>query len=220
MKTKFFSLLLSLIMFGTFSMVLLSCGDKDNDDDPVILVEDGTYIMGDAFEYNELKNDGAMQKGINEVDHSDRDGMYVKYVALSATGGFNIVVVSGTTQTTYGPDVVSNIDLTGVSEAPQVTIQKGTFKETDSKFTVPADGLYQIVLDNELGLVAIIPINNWGVIGGATQGGWGADQAMPLTSTFSKTALTYEATEVVLIPGEFKFRQDGDGKLLWMMKRP
>ena len=212
MKTKFFSLLLSLILFSTGIVTFSSCGD-DDDDTPPILVEDGTYIMGDAFAYNELKIEGQMEKGINEVDQKERDGMYDKYVTLTAAGGFNIVVVTGKTQKTYGPNVITSVDLKGVADHPAVTIQKGTFKETTEKFKVPADGLYKIVLDNQLGLVAIIPVTKWGVIGGATLGGWGADQPLPLTSAFSKTTLTYEAKDMIFIPGEYKFRQDGGWKV-------
>lgn len=212
MKTKFFSLLLSLFLFSAGMLTFSSCGD-DDPVDPPILVEDGTYIIGDAFAYNELKIEGQMGKGINEADQKERTGMFEKYVALTAAGGFNIAVVTGKTQKTYGPNAVSSVDVKGVADHPAVTIQRGTFKETTEKFKVPADGLYKIVLDNQLGVIAIIPISKWGVIGGATIGGWGADQALPLTSPFSKTAMTYEAKDVIFIPGEFKFRQDGGWKV-------
>lgn len=198
-------------IFAVVAVVLTACKkDDDDDDDDPVLVEDGTYIMGDAFAFATLDPKGAMDKGINEVDQEERDGMYEVYVALSATGGFNIVVKEGATETTYGPDVVEDVDLTGVAEAPQVTIQRGTYKETTDQFTVPNDGMYQVVMDEEYGVVAIIPVNEWGIIGGATPGGWSGSEPMPVSGTFDKEAMSFEATDVTLLAGDFKFRH-GDG---------
>jgi len=216
MKMQFVNRLFKLTFLVLLaSMVMISCkkDDDEDDDTPPVIILDGAYIMGDAFAFNAIDGDGAMDAGINENGGEARLVMYEMYVALSATGGFNIVMVNGDSQTTYGPDAMNDVDLTGVSEAPQVTIQKGTYKETTDQFTVPNDGMYKVVIDTELGVVVIIPVIQWGVLGGSTVGGWGSDQPIPLTSGFDKNAMTFSATEVTLLEGTLKFRQDGGWKV-------
>ena len=201
-----------LWIFIVAAIAFTAC-DPDDPTPPPVLVEDGTYLVGDAFEYTTLNSEGSFDRGINEVGQEERTGMFAKYVALTKAGGFNIVVKAGSKETTYGPGTMENVDLTGVSDAPQVTIQKGDFKETGDKFTVPNDGMYLIVFDNQTTQIAIVPVTKWGMIGGATEGGWGSDQEMPLTTGFSKTAMTFEAKELVLIEGQYKFRHDGGWKV-------
>ncbi len=84
---------------------------------------------------------------------------------------------------------------------------------TETKFTVPEDGLYHVVYDETLNKVVVAKAE-WGIIGGATVAGWGGSTALPLEGTFSKTAMTFKATEVILTVGDFKFRYSNGWKIV------
>ena len=44
----------------------------------------------------------------------------------------------------------------------------------ETQFTVPEDGLYHVIVDTEVGVIAIAKVE-WGLIGGATPNGWSDD---------------------------------------------
>lgn len=194
------------------SVVMVSCkkdDDDDDDDDPVIVL-DGFYIKGAVTPFANFDAKGLMAAGINEVGQEPRTGMYVKFMALKAgADGFNIVEKAGTTETVYGPATVESVDLAGANEQPNITVQKGTLG-TSGKFTVPADGMYHIIIDKQTNNFVIAPVPYWAMIGGFS--GW-SDTQMPLVGAFSQTSMKYEVTGLELRAGEFKLRYGGGWKI-------
>lgn len=211
-KVKFslaWMLLLALVAF-------VSC-KKDDDDENPILVEDGIYVVGDATNFATLDSKGLMKSAVNEADkNAARDGMYELFTTIEAGKTFYISEVSGKTETKYGPSAEAgaffsyNPNYRG--EQPKVTLQWGAFVQGTTTFTVPASGLYHIVIDKQLGKAAIIPVEYWAIIGGATPNGW-SDSKMALDGAFDKTSMSYKITDLVLRKGTFKFRYSGGWKL-------
>jgi hypothetical protein len=190
---------------------------KKDDSTPTVLVEDGVYVVGAGTPLPALDPKGLMAVGINEVGQAPRTGMYELFMTVkSGADGFNIVEKAGAVETTYGPLSVSTVAMDGTNDQPKdVSIQIGTFTETTTKFTVPTSGLYHIVIDKRRGVVAIIPIDHWAVIGAATELGWGGETALPLKGTFNfaSNMVEYEATSLKMDKGEFKFRYDNGWKV-------
>lgn len=194
------------------AMVAFTACKKDDDPDPVIPVEDGMYIKGAVTPFTELEFKGMFEIGVNEVGQEPRIGMYAKYVTIqSGTAGFNIVTVAGSTITTWGPATVETIDLAGEREQPNITVQKGTLGTT-GKFTVPADGLYHVIVDVPTNTFVIAPVPYWAILGGATAAGW-SDSQMPLVGAFDMNEMTFSITDFVLREGNFKFRYGGGWKI-------
>lgn len=201
--------LMSVLMLA--ATVLVSCKD-DDDDDPPILVEDGFYIKGAVSPFADLDFKGILAAGKNEVGQVARAGMFEKYVTLKAGAtGFNVVQVAGQTTTTWGPATVESVSTEGLNEQPNITIQKGTLGNT-GVFTVPADGLYHVIIDTKTGKFVIAPVPFWAIIGGATANGW-SDTQMPLVGSFDQTKMTYKIEGLVLRAGDFKLRYGGGWKL-------
>ena len=199
---------LMLAMFVAFT----ACNDDDDPKPDPILVEDGFYVKGDLTPYADLDFTGSFVGGINEVVQEPRAGMYEKYVALKAgSAGFNIHQVSGKDVTVWGPATVESIDVTNETDHPAITIQKGTLG-TSGVFTVPADGLYHITIDTETNIFIIAPVPHWAIIGGATAAGW-SDTQMPLVGGFSLNEMKFEARELELRAGDFKFRYGNGWKI-------
>ena len=205
-------LLAVIIMTSMLSFTSCDPTDPDPDPDP-ILVEDGMYIVGDATALTELKSIGMMSVTKNEVTQELRNTLMEMYIAVKATGGFNIINISGQTQTVYGPGadfaIVAEADLDG--EEPREGLWKGTYTETETQFTVPEDGLYHVMLDTELGKVAIARVK-WGLIGGATPGGWGDNTEM--TATFDLNKMDFIVEEVTMLENEYKFRYSNGWKII------
>jgi hypothetical protein len=191
--------------------VMVSCSD-DDDDDP-ILVEDGMYITGAVTPFDGLNFKGMFMIGINEADdQTPRTGMYEIYMALEAgAAGFSITEKAGATETTYGPATVETINTEGADEQPNITIQKGTLG-TSGVFTVPANGLYHIIVDKPTNTFVIAPVPYYAILGGVTDLGW-SDTQMPLVGGFNQTSMKFEVTDLVLRGGNFKFRYGGGWKL-------
>ncbi|MBK7406635.1 MAG: hypothetical protein IPJ40_00325 [Saprospirales bacterium] len=153
-----------------------------------------------------------MQKTRNEVKQTERAQLLEVFVAVKGTGGFNIVEVSGSSRKTYGPGSTFGVVTNATTDEPQVEFQRGDFIETATKFTVPSDGLYHVVMDTEVGIIAIIPVKYWGLIGAATPNGWSGDSKMESTG-FDLNTMTFRATDVAMTIGDFKFRYSGGWKV-------
>lgn len=209
-----FSLLwiLSLLM-----VVFVSCKDDDNGGN-TSLVEDGLYLVGDATSFTDVDSKLLMTAATNEAaSNAARDGMYEIYTALETGKTFYIAEVAGKTVTTYGPSAVSGeffaYNPNGKMDQVRVTIQLGKYAEGVTTFTVPENGLYHVVIDKQLGKVAIIPVPYWGIIGASVPGGWSTESQMALEGSFSKTSMIYKVTDLVMRKGTFKFRHSNGWKV-------
>ncbi len=201
-------LLLAIFAFASCS--------KDDDGGGNPLVEDGVYVFGAGTGVTEYTNSGLMKATKNEVGQADRAGLYELYIAVEAgAGGFNIGIVTGGQAKVYGPDAdfAEVLEADKISDEPRGWFARGSLSETTDKFTVPESGLYHVIYDQTLNKVAVARVE-WGIIGGATVAGWGGSTALPLEGTFSKTAMTFKATEVILTVGDFKFRYSNGWKIV------
>lgn len=216
MKTKSFKsyLLYALLAVGmAFSFTACNDDDDNVDDGPKVL--DGMYIKGAGTALADLDSDGKMTVAKNEVLQEDRESLFEMYIAVKAgSEGFNIVEVAGSVTKTYGPGddfaVVAEADR-NVDE-PKVDFYRGSLVETNNKFTVPADGLYHVFFDKTLMKVAVVPVN-WGIIGGATPGGWTSSTAMT-SSAYNATKMSFEIAEVTMLKNEWKFRYSDGWKVI------
>ena len=197
------------------SVVLVSC-KKDDDEDPTPTptpVEDGIYVVGAGTALTDFSISGLMSSTLNEVDQSPRASLLDIYVAVKGGEGFNIVKVAGTTRTVHGPGA----DFAEVPEADWQVDEprtgkfwRGSIAETETQFVVPEDGLYHVVFDTELGKV-VVARANWGLIGGATPGGWSDNTLM--TAPFNKEKMEFKVTDVTLLQNDWKFRYSDGWKI-------
>jgi len=217
MKKVNFSALMKLTWALMLGLVFIASSCKDPDPvTPPVIVLDGLYVKGAATALSDFNAKGMMKIARNEAnDQTDRANLMEIYIAVKAGApGFNIVLVEGSKQTSWGPGA----DFAVVAEAdrnvdePKVDFWRGSYIESTTAFTVPADGLYHIVLDKELKKIAILPVV-WGVIGAATPGGWGGSTAMP-SKGFDLNTMTFEITDMVLTKADYKFRYSDGWKVI------
>ena len=204
-----------LIVLALVAMVTVVSCDKDEDPDPPVLVEDGLYIQGAGTALTELSGDGLMTVAFNEAaENAVRATMSEMYIAVKGgSDGFNIVNVVGGVATNWGPGAdfaevaAEDLDV----EEPQNGLWRGSYTESDTKFTVPEDGLYHVVVDTELGVVAMAKAD-WGLIGGATPGGWSDDTPMTM-GAFDLNTITFTVEDVTMLESAWKFRYSGGWKV-------
>lgn len=198
-------------------MVMVSCKkDDEPEPDPDPIVEDGIYLKGAGTALADFDIKGLLKPTRNEVTQEERASLLEIFVAVKGgADGFNIVKVAGSTRTTYGPGsdfaVVGEADR--INDEPKLDFWRGSAAETETKFTVPTDGLYHVIYDTELGKVAVVPVSYWGLIGAATPGGWGGDTEIP-AGAFDLNEMTFEVTDVTMTKADFKFRYSGGWKVI------
>ena len=201
-----------VIMAALFGVITLNSCKDDEEVTPAEeeLVEDGFYIQGPSSAYAGYDIKATLSSTRNEVLQEDRATLLEIFVALKAGDGFNIMQVAGNERTSWGPgtDWASAM---GGNEEPQVDIQRGAIATTATRFTVPTDGLYQVVIDTETGKGAVVPVE-WGFIGQSTPGGWSSDTKFDAPA-FDMTTMTWSITGVEMGGGEWKFRYSGGWKV-------
>ncbi len=206
------SLLKLLAMFFLASAVTFTgCKKDDDDDEDPIIVLDGIYVKGDATAVPDFADKGRMKVTHNEVNQTERASLYELYIPIKAAGGFNIVKVAGNVQTVWGPGTGFGNITNPTNDEPKVTFQRGPAAVTTTKFTVPADGMYHVVIDTELGKVAIIPVH-WGIIGAATPDGWGTSTDLT-ESGFNLNTMSWTISNLELRSGDWKFRYSNGWKV-------
>ncbi len=188
------------ILAALFGVITLNSCKEDEDVTPGgtdELVEDGFYIQGSSSAFTGFDIKATMKPIRNEVLNAEtqdpRPTLLSIFTALKAGDGVNIIQVAGAERTTWGPGD-SWASAMGGNEEPQVDIQRGAIAVTDAKFTVPADGLYQVVIDTETGKGAIVPVE-WGFIGQSTPGGWSSDTQFDAPA-FDMTTMTWSLSGV------------------------
>ncbi len=217
MKNNLFNTKLSLVWLVLLAFVVSfsACGEDEDEVTPVIL-EDGFYVKGAETSYAEFDIKGKMSIAKNEVGQAERATMYEAFIAVKAGAtGFSIANVAGANTTVYGPGTDYAVVETPTGDEPQVanaTFSRGAYVESATPFTVAEDGLYHVVLDTELGIVTVIQVKYWGVIGAATPGGWSNDTKLE-SKGFDLASMSFEATNIKLMKGEMKFRYSGAWKV-------
>lgn len=204
-----------LAVLALIAMVTMVSCDDDPDPDPPILVEDGLYVQGAGTGLTDLNGTGLMAKAKNEVNQTERASLYEMYVAVKGgSDGFNLVDVVGGVSTSWGPGSdfaeVSQAELDG--EEPNMGLWKGSYAESETAFTVPDNGLYHVVVDTELGLVAIAKVE-WGLIGAATPGGWSGSTQFDAPA-FDLNMMEFSSTDLIMTKGDFKYRYSNGWKII------
>lgn len=217
MKNMIMKIASGLAMLAMFSVILgtSSCKkDSEPTPDPIIVL-DGIYVKGGSTALTTYDSKGMMKTTPNEVNQSARPSLMELYIAVKAGApGFNIVKVAGSVMTTYGPGADFKVvpESERIADEPKIDFWRGSYTESTTAFTVPADGLYHVVIDTELKKVVIAPVF-WGIIGAATPGGWGGStQFTP--GTFDLNTMTYQITDMVLTKADFKFRYSDGWKIV------
>jgi len=201
------------IVMALFGMIFVtSC--KDDSDDPIDgggdpVVEDGLYLKGSASQYTDFNIKALLKSTKNEVGQVDKADLYEIYIAMKA-GSFSIVNVAGAARTSYGP-ASDWATAPGGNEEPQLDFQRGSVEESATEFTVPADGIYHVVIDLGQMKAAVIPVAYWGIIGGATPNGWSGDTELD-AGAFDLNEMSYTGTGIALTLGDYKFRYSGGWK--------
>tara|TARA_B110000967_G_scaffold39149_1_gene38801 strand:+ start:1576 stop:2784 length:1209 start_codon:yes stop_codon:yes gene_type:complete len=203
-----------VIMAALFGVITLNSCKDDEEVTPAEeeLVEDGFYIQGPSSAYAGYDIKATLSSTRNEVLQEDRATLLDIFVALKTGDGFNIMQVAGAERTSWGPSADFADHVGGTNDEPNVTFQRGGIESTETKFTVPADGLYHVVIDTEVGKAVIVPVEYWGVIGAATPGGWSDDTKLESTG-FDMTTMTFTKTEIEMTAADYKFRYSGGWKV-------
>lgn len=213
-KIKLFSLCL-------FALALLFVGCKT--DNPVItpISEDGWYISGDATsfttlaaisKFNATTNENGSSTGTTVADNPPRVGLFDKYIYLTTGKTFTISKVAGGVETKYGASGVFTNNPGGRYDQITANVTRGTLA-ANATLTVAKTGLYQVAFDVKTNKVVIAEITHWGLIGGATPGGWGSNQVMNLVGTISPDSNTYKVENVVMTVDQYKFRYSDGWKV-------
>jgi hypothetical protein len=204
---------LSWLLIAGMLMFFTSCKNDDDDNGPDITVLDGLYVTGSVTALPDLDVKGKMATARNEVLTEDRTQLLELYIPIKAgSAGISIKEVYGQKVTTYGPGADFASGTTKwENDEPSVAIQRGSYVESTTPFTVPEDGMYHVVIDTGLGKVAIIPVH-WGLIGAATPNGWGGSTAMT-ESAFDLNTMTWTLADMELRGGDWKYRYSGGWKV-------
>jgi hypothetical protein len=173
-------------------IALTAC--RDNENWKIITdVQPGSYVAGTATVYSALATAAAFTAAPVDGDASQFPGMAAKYTWLKAGGEFTIGKAdAGGNVTHYGKgNVVSGETVALVAGGPG--------------FTVPENGLYFLILNNNQNQLTIVPCK-WGVIGSATPGDWNSETLFPSVD-FNESTLKVEYTgQVTMTAAEMKFR--------------
>ena len=203
-------------MFGIMAMIamvaMVSCEKEPEEETPT--GPTGIYIKGTGIALTDIRDEGKLNPAKNEVNQEVRGALREIYVAVKAgSEGFHIVNVVKGEETSWGPGSdfaqVQEADLDG--DEPRKGLWRGTYEESTTPFTVPEDGLYHVALDTELGIVVVARVE-WGLIGGATPGGWSTDTEM--MATFDLNSMVFSVEDLVMGADEYKFRYSGGWKII------
>lgn len=211
--SKLFKMMGVIVLIGA---VMVSCKKDDPKPDPEPIVEDGIYLKGNGTALVDFDIKGLLKSTRNEVTQQERAALKEIFVAVKAgSDGFNIIEVAGSVRKTYGPgaDFAVVNEAARIGDEPKLDFWRGSYAENTTKFTVPADGLYHVVMDTELKKIAVIPVQYWGLIGAATPGGW-SDDTQIQHGGFNLNEMTFEKTNVTMTKADFKFRYSGGWKVV------
>ncbi len=192
---------LSLLL--VFAMVFTACKNK-TPQGTHHLVEDGYYLVGGSAPVDSMILKNMLEQGYVEGEGfkpQAMDGLFQKYVYLTANGGGFVIKQQAGAQT-----IVWGID-GNWTQVRGDTVMKASIKKDGGNFTVPADGLYLVVAYFPGNKLYMLRVDNWDVIGDATDGGWGDDSKQVMTAVkVDKDGGQWQIQNLALRPANFKFR--------------
>jgi hypothetical protein len=212
------AMMLSMVALVALVFSVSSC-KKDEETTPPVIVLDGYYVLGSTTAYTGFNANAMMSVAYNEVQNDlvprpTRASLLELYIPIKAgAAGFSIVSVAGSVQTTYHPGTDFATVTTATTDEPKVPFQRGSVVTTGTAvFTVPADGMYHVVIDYALMTAAVIPVH-WGLIGAATPDGWGTSTVLT-ESAFNLTSMSWTISNMELRGGDWKFRYSNGWKVI------
>jgi len=212
--------LFSMYLFA-LTLIFVSCSKNDEPTTPKVTAEDGWYISGEATSFttlavinmfNATTNENGDSNADLKADNPPRTGLYDKYVYLTAGKTFVISKVEGGVETTYGSTDAKTYNPKGKVDQLKADILWGSMA-ANKTITVAKTGMYHVMFDVTKNKFAVAEITHWGIIGGATPGGWGSNQVMNLVGTLSPESNTYKVENVILTIDKFKFRYSDGWKV-------
>lgn len=183
---------------------LNSCKKSSDTTTPGVIVLDGYYVMGAGTAYTTYNEKAMMKATNNEVTQTLLPSLKELYIPIKATGGFNIAKVDGSVVKVFGPGAGFGTVTQLTVDNPKFPFQRGPAAISTTPFTVPKDGMYHVVFDDSLNVVAVMPVH-WGLIGAATPGGWTNDTMMT-ESAFNSTTMSWSLTGLLMQKGDWKYR--------------
>ena len=140
-------------------------------------------------DYLYMAGDANGWKHIDYLYGKEHDGKYTGYMYLNKNG-FKFCTQPSWSGDNYGE---------GISTSG------GNIMMTE------AAGYYKVDVDLANSTMSLTAITRIGVIGDATVGGWGSDQAM----TYNEADRAWEISNITLTNGAIKFRANNDWKISW-----
>lgn len=140
-------------------------------------------------DYLYMAGDANGWKHIDYLYGKEHDGKYTGYMYLNKNG-FKFCTQPNWSGDNYGE---------GISTSG------GNIMMTE------AAGYYKVDVDLANSTMSLTAITRIGVIGDATVGGWGSDQAM----TYNEADRAWEISNITLTNGAIKFRANNDWKISW-----
>lgn len=223
---------LSLITcaIALFGMCFTSCkpnnqGENQQGDYSNYL--DGMYVFGDAIGVQPFADvvsstSAMMGQGINEVDQTERPGMFEKYAILEGGKNFSLVLLDGQTVKYYKGDLVKNDSLPTDGGAVEGYQALNVVEVSEAaNMQVEETGLYHILLDlNKDGnldacggaQIVVAPVV-WGVSGAMNSWGWSEATTKPEIKAGAKELTWMWKDQDMAANGAFKFKDIAGWKL-------
>ena len=120
----------------------ISCTDINKEEiQPELPLDNGLYIAGQATGYEKPIRACAMSKGVNAVTGARREGMYEKFIVLSADKDFWFMDIINDKQIRYSASLEE-------ANSGSCTYYRGTIEtETTNVMRVKDSGLYHVIFD-------------------------------------------------------------------------
>lgn len=199
-------------------------GCKKDDDDPILPPPDngggdktelanGYYVYsGDITALADITDQGLMMSTINENGQVARAALVETFQEVDGDGFYIIKVTNGAVDYIGSSDVDT---MPALGEEPVDGIYKGSTNEDSVAYSVAktGNGVYHIVYDSEIDSVVYAKVD-WGVIGAASPGGWGANTPLPFKEA-DTNKIVWEGTDIEMVNGTFKFRYSNGWKIFF-----
>jgi hypothetical protein len=199
MKKSLFSNIFRFALFFVAAAVMVTACKNDDDDNGGggDIVLDGVYIYGTSVPSSAVENSASMAAGV--VDDfpnpaAPREGMFEKYVYITADGNFQFKEISGSTTTVWG--------LSGALTEGD-TLSTGTIVADGEPISVSNDGLYHVVVDKTSEQVVLYRVHSWGLVGDATPS---SDDLTLVEQSLTATSGSWQVTGVEMRANWFKVR--------------
>ena len=210
MKTRLQILTKALALF--VAVGLYSCADDGPDigGGGSVPVADGIYVAPSGS--NPSSKTGLVADVVENEGFATmtREGFVSGYMYLEAGSYKMVEVVDQEITKTYGGTATTE---TGDADNAFDDYILGAATLNGDAITLAEDGFYYVSMDSKTSEMIFFLIKKAGIIGAATEGGWGSDTELTVTGAPSLDGITFEATEVIMRKGEWKLRFNSNWKI-------